>query len=544
MNLQASVTVRRKANDGKDGKDGKNGKDAYNVRLSIESYVFGVDSNNEPTGNLYSYVEAYRGNTKLAATITNVTSPIGLTVEASNNGSENARLHIIATKSLSGAGTFEVTITVEGYEFVRTFSYGVAFKGEVGGQGLPGKIPVQKEWKIEDVHRNTKETVDYIYVRGEDAVTSYWYKLSSEGTRTAGAAPTGGTTPSGYERIDSLKDLALEVLIAEGANIAGFIFKKGKLISQKGTVNGEPSTEIGNPNYIPNIVIDGENSQLSILDGKFRGVLEALEGHVGSLTLKNGRLVSMTKQLEIDGEAGLIVLKDTNESPKTIIRSTNLPLTPSSFFAGVGQKTASLSSFKRTESGILDQVVAWESNSLQLSTASGESYTVSVPSLELAGEIYGTAATGSQASFTINISIYLQGPGGLKYEVASFNVFSIGNSTAADSYTTQEAKFTVSTGGSWRLRAEVRTTMIGVGTLHTSTAHVMGNATGITADQIVERSEIGNNGMVIADSALQYSFMVGDLYEIRRGNIGFKITSNGIKKSSNMQDSFPTWVDV
>lgn len=114
-----------------------------------------------------------------------------------------------------------------------------------GAPGLPGQIPVTKEWVAGDTHRNNDRYVDFIYVRGQDAQTSYWYQRSLKGDLIAGAPPGGGTTPTGYERIDWLKTLAVQVFIAEEANLAGFIFKEGKLISQVGLNTAGDSIKLG-----------------------------------------------------------------------------------------------------------------------------------------------------------------------------------------------------------------------------------------------------------------------------------------------------------
>ena len=110
--------------------------------------------------------------------------------------------------------------------------------GDIGLPGIPGQVPVQKEWVAGDRHRNSDEIVDYIYVRGSNSETSYWYQLidktDTEGI-IAGVAPTGGAIPAGYKAVNWLKALAVKTLIAEEANLANLIFKDGKLLSIAGT---------------------------------------------------------------------------------------------------------------------------------------------------------------------------------------------------------------------------------------------------------------------------------------------------------------------
>ena len=162
-------------------------------------------------------------------------------------------------------------------------------KGEPGENGLPGQIPIQKEWVVGDVHRNTDEIVDYIYVRGADKNTSYWYKLASKGTKPdVGAPPSHGTTPPGYERIDWLKELAVNVLLAEEANLAGFIFKGGQLISVRGTVGGVDADYSGQAGFVPNLILDGAEG-----DVKITGTVNANSGSIGVLDVDTSGQVKL-----------------------------------------------------------------------------------------------------------------------------------------------------------------------------------------------------------------------------------------------------------
>ena len=117
-----------------------------------------------------------------------------------------------------------------------------------GANGLPGQIPFMKEWVVGDRHRNSDNIIDYIYVRGSNAETSYWYQLiekTDELGIVAGAIPVGGVTPTGYKAVTWLKELALKILLAEEANLANFIFKEEKLLSIGGTTFSGENIEYG-----------------------------------------------------------------------------------------------------------------------------------------------------------------------------------------------------------------------------------------------------------------------------------------------------------
>ncbi|MDD2300386.1 MAG: hypothetical protein PHU69_12215, partial [Fermentimonas sp.] len=126
--------------------------------------------------------------------------------------------------------------------------------GIPGTPGSSGPIPIQKEWVAGDTHRFNDEVKDFIYVRGTSGNTSYWYTRTSKGDVVAGAAPVGGANKEGYTRVDWLKTLAVNVLLAEEANLANFIFKDEQLISVRGTVNGEETNYSGQANFKPYII--------------------------------------------------------------------------------------------------------------------------------------------------------------------------------------------------------------------------------------------------------------------------------------------------
>ena len=161
---------------------------------------------------------------------------------------------------------------------------GIKAKGEDGKDGidgtngidgisLPGQIPIQKEWKINDLHRNNDEIVDYIYYRDEEDVeNSKWVKLKEKGDVQNTSATPSGTL---YEEITWLKNLAVNVLLVEEANLAGFIFKEGILFSQRGKVNGVEVDYNRQPNFIPNIVLDGKTGRLIAVNADIQGKIES-----------------------------------------------------------------------------------------------------------------------------------------------------------------------------------------------------------------------------------------------------------------------------
>lgn len=124
---------------------------------------------------------------------------------------------------------------VESYRVVVTDSAGVKFEDVVsiskvnnGSVGKSGKVPIQREWLSGDVYRNNDEVIDYIYHRA----TNTWWKLK-DGFNNV----TAGVNPgSSFVKLTSMEELAVGLVIAEQANIAGFIFSSGVLTSSNGVM--------------------------------------------------------------------------------------------------------------------------------------------------------------------------------------------------------------------------------------------------------------------------------------------------------------------
>jgi hypothetical protein len=124
-----------------------------------------------------------------------------------------------------------------------------------GSNGLPGKLPIQMEWKQGDTHYNNDTVVSYVYYRSGNT----WWKLKDAYTsRVADAAPS----ETYYQQLSSVEQLVTKVIIAEEGNIGGMIFKGGKQISQKGMINGVESTDYSNPAFVPYVYIDGQNGEI------------------------------------------------------------------------------------------------------------------------------------------------------------------------------------------------------------------------------------------------------------------------------------------
>lgn len=183
--------------------------------------------------------------------------------------------------------------------------------GNPGNPGLPGQVPIQKEWVVGDTHRFNDEIKDFIYVRGASSDTSYWYTRTNKGDVVAGSPPVGGANVEGYTRVDWLRTLAVNVLLAEEANLANFIFKDGQLLSVRGTVNGVETNYSGQANFNHYIILDGKTGKIYAEGAEITGVINALSGSIGHLTIE---------------ELGRIVMKDpATAKERLIFANQNIP---------------------------------------------------------------------------------------------------------------------------------------------------------------------------------------------------------------------------
>ena len=136
----SSVTKRFTVVKSKQGATGGPGKDAYTVVLSNESHTFPGSTSAALAGNATCTIIAYKGATKVNATIgTIIGMPTGMSVSLSNNGTQNASFTVSVTTSMTTKnGTLTVPITVDGVVFNKTFSYSIALKGNTGATGPQG----------------------------------------------------------------------------------------------------------------------------------------------------------------------------------------------------------------------------------------------------------------------------------------------------------------------------------------------------------------------------------------------------------------------
>lgn len=125
----------------------------YTVLLSNESYSFAGGVSAAVAGSTYTNINAWKNTTQVAATIAKIGStPVsgnatgiatgftGLTAAVTGNGTTTCKITFTATTALTTKnGSVDITTTVDGKSFVKTFSFSLALKGATGDKGDQGE---------------------------------------------------------------------------------------------------------------------------------------------------------------------------------------------------------------------------------------------------------------------------------------------------------------------------------------------------------------------------------------------------------------------
>lgn len=114
--------------------------------------------------------------------------------------------------------------------------------GKDGVDGKQGAVVVWTEWMTGAKHYNNEKEIYYIYHRPTQTV---WKLKDGHNDIVAPANPDAR-----YVQQPHLEQVVTKVLVAEGANIAGFIFKDGKMVSQYPSPNN------------PDLILDGVKGEI------------------------------------------------------------------------------------------------------------------------------------------------------------------------------------------------------------------------------------------------------------------------------------------
>ncbi|MGL5692122.1 MAG: hypothetical protein ACRDD8_15080 [Bacteroidales bacterium] len=287
------------------GSDGSSGVSSYmHIRYSMNSN--GSNMTTDPSGMVYIGLATSSSSTPPTeasryawSKIKGEEGPKG----AQGDDGKTYYLHVryskdggktMTTTAESGTTHIGTAVTLSQTAPTSVGSYTwVQVKGEPGDKGL---IPYLKVWNNTDIFRRTDKYQDHVIYRYTEsgAEKSKYYTLKDGVYSSQAQNPM--STPSVWTEIESFELVATNTILAENANLGGFIFKNNKLVSQK--------THLENGVQVPNIILDGFGGSLEASTGKFKGYIEATSGFIsGELKIGNNTgIVKINPSADFPGE--------------------------------------------------------------------------------------------------------------------------------------------------------------------------------------------------------------------------------------------------
>lgn len=265
-------------------------------------------------------------------------------------------------------------------------------------------------------------------------------------------------------------------------------------------------------------------------DTEITGTVNATEGTIGSMKLQNNMLVSDGEKLIIDGTSSTITLKDaSSDDVKILIKPNNLPTSPSSFF-GSSTKQASFTAIKST---ITSDGSTLSSNTIAV--GANESYTFNIPEVTLTASVlvpWRNPGDPQKVAAVATAELYLT-DGSVRVYIGNEHAVSF-SGLSEHSTTIPATTRTISSPGNWRLQLRLTLDRGGYnwGDVQ-GYAQLESSSSIYSATPIVNRSEFGANGLIVATSANEYAFMVGSTFEVKRQNHMLRVNSSDIQMSKN-----------
>lgn len=176
-----------------------------------------------------------------------------------------------AYKSASDANTWN-------NNFVAEKGVGVAKDGAIGATGATGAFPRDRGvWASGQTYVWNADYRDkVIYLIGG----AYYNFLVKNYGASVTSAPTSANGDSNWEAMQKFVNIATDTLFADGANVAGFMFKNNVLKSH----NDEGET----------LLINGVTGYFKCKNAEITGVITADSGRIGPFSIASGMLSSKT----------------------------------------------------------------------------------------------------------------------------------------------------------------------------------------------------------------------------------------------------------
>ena len=173
--------------------------------------------------------------------------------------------------------------------------------GQNGAPGVPGSrgpMPRMLEWRENYTYYRSAEYRDYVYFRSSNTAYDGWYcvkdipinlyNTTPDGVKEYRARGNAGSPDTAiFQKQDFVDSQVFGTIIAENANLAGFIFKDERLVSQ---------TQVGS---VPKIILNGKTGYASFIAANIRDSrLNEVEiesaiienASISNTTFKNGKI--------------------------------------------------------------------------------------------------------------------------------------------------------------------------------------------------------------------------------------------------------------
>lgn len=160
-------------------------------------------------------------------------------------------------------------------DYVAQVTIGVATDGSTGDRGPAGAFPydcgVYKSGTTYVWNESRRDKIIYAF-----SGIYYVYLVKNYGARVT-AAPSNINGDSNWEMAQKFANIATDTLFADGANVAGFMFKNGVMRSQDET------------NGVANMILNGKTGYFHCVNaeitGKFIGNISADSGTIGGFSI-------------------------------------------------------------------------------------------------------------------------------------------------------------------------------------------------------------------------------------------------------------------
>ena len=174
-------------------------------------------------------------------------------------------------------------------DYVAQVTIGVATDGSTGDRGPAGAFPydcgVYKSGTTYVWNESRRDKIIYAF-----SGIYYVYLVKNYGARVT-AAPSNINGDSNWEMAQKFANIATDTLFADGANVAGFMFKNGVMRSQDET------------NGVANMILNGKTGYFHCVNaeitGKFIGNLTADSGTIGGFSIGSKSLSNLVADVAL-----------------------------------------------------------------------------------------------------------------------------------------------------------------------------------------------------------------------------------------------------